>query len=948
MKEWVNKVDKLFESLKPDPVLVNFLQSVAIKAPEVWISEFEKREYFDPEKNPEPKEDEKNKGFYSFPDWRVMTLLLAAARKLKHLDKENKFYEKSLDSIIKILDGIIEFELKRDTSEKQLHTNLRTNKILIECISYLPPEKIELKYIDFCISIIKWPYWGSNSYSYSIQRFLLPSLIQNSLKQPTLKLFKECILQHREDNGYILPYLKNYWLHEYFKNNKEKLFPMCGKELSEHIVEQIKSFPDKDVSLSSIEDSDQNTGVSEYENQLVFCLREYIEWLEPIEAKPLIEDWLNIEKHQSTSVLFRIAIHGINKHYSELKNLFWNLEFNPLQPELEAKESQSTYNYDLLAPHEVWMLLSDNASKINIDTEASRKLLAWIKNLNFDFRDGVAENDKKISIASRIKWWLYPFKDLTGEITKKYKEQNTICSEEPGHPGWWRYFWTVTEEDRKKDSFVDYSQFDFKETLEAYKKKFNYYSSSDFRRGDVSDFFSQHVAENPQKFLDNIEELKKTPEWFVDDSLIVGFHKAYLNKSLNVQELEKIFSYFIHRVNLLVDQDEKEVRTSRIIDFLRAGIVCEENEFVKQLENAVSELLIKMQFVLLEKDFSLSQSSSYVDNSINSTKGKFAEALIIFGLKNTNFKNDLFHILSDVFDKKPSTNVNAILGLYLANLWISGSAWVKKQIQNIFPDSDSEEDLNLFNASFQGYVGHINYIYQPEDLFEFLRDKEIFLKALRNGISKGIASNYEARLIDHIFIGYIENREILDNSDSLLNLVLKEKKVEQLKELIHYAWRSLKNDQQDKYENDKLPDQKIQNLWKKLIEICEESPELKKDLLPYLGLWICLVKDTNGVKELILNSTKYLVGVDRDSLFIEYLYKHSKEKFKAKTSGEIFIELLNNTDHLPAYKEENIKGLVKNLYDYGEKDLADRICNKYANSGFMFLKETYSEGNSAA
>ena len=75
--------------------------------------------------------------------------------------------------------------------------------------------------------------------------------------------------------------------------------------------------------------------------------------------------------------------------------------------------------------------------------------------------------------------------------------------------------------------------------------------------------------------------------------------------------------------------------------------------------------------------------------------------------------------------------------------------------------------------------------------------------------------------------------------------------------------------------------------------------------------------------------------------FITALAIHVKKT--PKCVGEIYIKILES-GILPDYPEEKIQDIVETLYQEGERELADRICNIYFMKGsYILLKEIYEK-----
>jgi len=76
------------------------------------------------------------------------------------------------------------------------------------------------------------------------------------------------------------------------------------------------------------------------------------------------------------------------------------------------------------------------------------------------------------------------------------------------------------------------------------------------------------------------------------------------------------------------------------------------------------------------------------------------------------------------------------------------------------------------------------------------------------------------------------------------------------------------------------------------------------------------------------------------SFFVEYLLKNAT-KTPAKV-GEIYLEMLS-VEVYPVYKKENVQKIVQILYEQGQKESADKICDMYGTKGIDILRTIYEK-----
>jgi hypothetical protein len=77
------------------------------------------------------------------------------------------------------------------------------------------------------------------------------------------------------------------------------------------------------------------------------------------------------------------------------------------------------------------------------------------------------------------------------------------------------------------------------------------------------------------------------------------------------------------------------------------------------------------------------------------------------------------------------------------------------------------------------------------------------------------------------------------------------------------------------------------------------------------------------------------------SFFIEYLLRLCD--VSPSQIGVVYIEMLNGAT--PIYDQKNIRSIVTKLYERGEANAANRICNIYGGRGLEFLRDVYEHYN---
>ena len=195
----------------------------------------------------------------------------------------------------------------------------------------------------------------------------------------------DVILDYKKGKGAFKDEYKsimdNYWLNQILRKYKPEIAKLCGLEAAEIALDKIKSIINEDRSqfnyiwISTIEDHPQKTFPDRYEIQLVDFVRDMYELANPSDLREEVKKLSN-EDH---SIFKRIAVHIINYHYEDLKDLFWNWVDNPLG--------------ELFLKHEIYELLDKRCSSFS-DKEID-KVLGWIDNKDFHWREEIKKERQK-------------------------------------------------------------------------------------------------------------------------------------------------------------------------------------------------------------------------------------------------------------------------------------------------------------------------------------------------------------------------------------------------------------------------------------------------------------------------------------------------------------------------------------------------------------------------
>ncbi|MGA1863252.1 SIR2 family protein [Deferribacter thermophilus] len=923
--------DKVFQIIKNDEPQRNYFFKCLASTPNPlpWLKPLKEKGYFNPADNPKPQEVPDKKGYFTIPYWNILGYLENVAKKNKETPSDE-----ITNLLLEIIQEIIDY---KDKNGERIE-NYRTDWVMVKIIFSLPIEKISNKHIEFLKSALN-SKWDNSLVSSEIKETVLPKLLNEGEKAKNLilellkvildykKIKKDSIFKEEDSFDYI-SIMDEYWLYESLKIYKPQIAKICGFEAAKIAIQKIKEIVTEDetqfnsIWIPTIEDHPQTSFPDKYQNQLVYFVRDMFDLARPEEIKEVIRNLLN-EEH---SIFKRIAIHIINYHYNELNQLLWHWtkDKNPLD-EISVK-------------HELFELFKNHAK--DFSGEQIEKITEWIETKNYHIPKEIKTNEQKKEkyLAYQKKEWFYSLLNSGNpKIIEIYNEYNHLEPTELRHPGF--NFWMETK--WGYESLVDIEEFLNKsnEEIVKYLDRFKDKGNIDIER--ISDSFRNAVKEKPEKFNVDMKPFLKIQRIY-QHSLLWGLKEAWdLRKPINWDILFDFISDLISSDDFWNEEyktyNYRDWIISQIAELIKEGTKDDKHAFEPELLPKAEKILL----ILFEKTKSnLTDMVDLVTSVLNSTKGKIFSAMINYSLRyarlyKTESEERWIESIKEKFTKRldrnidPSIEFSVILGQYLANLYWLDKNWVINHINQIFP----KENETHWQAAFTGYLFYSSRIYK--DIYFLLRENNHYLKAIKTSFKD---EHITERLAQHIAIGYIENCEKLDDEKSLISQLIKNGNKKQFLAIITFFWMMREGI------NDKIKT-KIKPLWKSIFNELKDNLEVSEnqEIISKFIEWLAIIDEIDDeIFEWLKPTVRYSSKYHNNIFLSEYLLKHvSKTPQKV---GELFIEMLNNNIYLD-YKIEDIQKTIEILYERGEKELADRICNLYGARGFDFLRDIYFEYN---
>lgn len=887
-----------------------------------WLKPLKEKGFFNPQNNPEPQEVPDQPGSYTIPHWNVLDYLENVANK-----NLNEPQTEITDTLVEIVEPIINY---RKENGGRID-NYGTDWVITKIISTLPIEKIRDQYIEFIRASLK-SKWRSTLVASDIGKMVLPKLIEKKARDLVLKLLDVMFdYKKREDQPYAEyeSIMDDYWLQDALKEHITNIVALCGLDASNIALRKMESIISvgdshfNNMWIPTIEDHPQNMNADEYECQLVHFVRDVFEQLEACQIKDTMKKLLT----KNHPIFKRLAIHTINHHYMKLNELFWKWNGNPL--------NESSLK------HELYELLKNNC-KTFIDEQID-KILDWIETKDYYISNEIKDDQEKKNkiLAYRKREWLSTLLDTENtKIISKYDMYAKVNPADIQHPGFdywtetgWEGFSPISEEGLYAKSNPEIAEY-----LNSFKETVGLKSST---KEDLSNMFRISVSNSPEKFSVDLEPFLNVHGMY-QHSLLWGLVEAWRNKKKF--RWDELFAFILK----VITSDEfwkesyeknqcnyQDSIISQIAELINEGTSDDSHAFDPELLPDAEKILL---FLLNKTEAHLPEMGDLITSVLNSTKGKILTAMVNYSLRYVQlFRKDADVRWVDSIKKEfrkrlnrdydPSLEFSVILGEYLPDLYYLDKSWVIEKVSHIFPKNIDEH----WKAAFLGYLFNASTVYK--DIYLLLRDNGHYAKAIETDFKD---EHIEERLVQHICIGYIEGWERLEDKNSLISRLIEKKNPSHLSEIVSFFWMK----------RGRLTDKrKIKPLWKVLFEIAVQNldnPEYKR-IISDLSKWLSLIDEMDDATfEWLMTSAKYVEFNHNASTFIECLLVHV-DKMPEKV-GKLYLEMLDSETY-PDYKKEDIGKLVQKLYETGQKEVADRICNKYGEKGyhFDFLREMYEK-----
>lgn len=905
---FLNRVDRIISFEEPSNEILDSLENLFknkalyvyffanLKSPR-WLKPLKDRGYFDLDNIPNRYELPDKPGTSTNPPWLPLLYLknIAASNK----ENPNKIIT---NLIIEIINSIIH--------NYEYIDNNWIDSAIIGIIGNLPADQIENKHIEIIRTILRSPDRIMLFTEGDIEEYILPTLINGQRCDLILHLM-DIIFDFNMRDYRSLPIVDEHWLNEILKKHKSSIIKLCGIDTANVILKKLKKITASNphFRIQAIDDNPQNI-LLDYDCIIVHFLRDIYEASNPKDLRGLIIDLLT----EDAPIFKRLGIHLVNYYYSELKDLFWDLHINPLN----IKGSR----------HEIYMLLKDHFTSFN--NEEVEKLINWIEDYDYyvpeEYKDNAEEKEIRKAIG-KLKWLDAVKESENTKIQEEYLKNKKKYPEKLEHPDFDTRFRRLRgiKKSCPKDIYKKSNQ-ELVEFLNTHEQK-KVHLTDDSRFS-----IKECVKNNPDKFTRNLKPFLNVSR-MNQHELLDGLFEAL--RDGEDFEWDEILDY----IQNIIDDDafwEEEYSEfnyrdwiiARIADIIEEKTRNDDNPFKMELLSKVSTVIIKLAG---KSDSELYPMGDIVTSVLNSPKGKIYLAMLNFSLSYARLyrKDDedkWYDSIKLCIEKKldnPPVELLVVLAEYLRFICYIDKNWIIKNIDKIFSDVYWEE-------TFTGYIiYHVNPFY--EEIYKLVKNKGYYDKAIKTDFEdKEVVKS----LVYQICSAYFFEYENLTDEDSLIFKLIQREDPVQLSGIVRFFLMQ----KDGNYEKAKP---KIKPLLKILFDLVSENPDNFQELIDDLVAWLVFFDEIDEeFFEWLMFSTKH---IKRLNFFIVENLLNCMEK-SPKEVAAIFIEILSNGTY-PEYKKEYIIKIVGTLYEKGEKESADKICNLYGANNMHFLRPLYNEHN---
>jgi len=890
--------------------------------------------------NPKPVQVENQTGYYKVPRWSVLDYLEWCSTQIDE-GKDPKYGE----TLVDIVRSVSRY---RDEDGARIDNHI-TDWVFIKIMANLPDRFVKVSDIEMIQEFLE-SRWDTTLVSSEIGSNLLPALLDRQQKEKVLKLFDiVASVRWTNESGDIEPasLIDTYWLNDLLERNKATLASIYSEEAGAILVRRMAEITERkpiefnNVQIVAIEEHPQNElHKDRFQNVLVRATRDLLNALvrkDPQIASDVLKELLQREH----SIFRRLAISVVGSNWEVCADLYQLFAGRHILNDYSLK-------------HEIYVMLRDNFGSLS--TEEKDRIIDWIELGPVD-----SENEQfdEAYLASWRQRWLSALVpsgyEKAIELYQKYKNVTGVDPEHPDFSSWTEVGWGPDPSPIAVNILLEKSNSEVAGYLASYRDNSRKWKAPS--KEGLENALFEAVRSDPKKFGADLQPFVSIPIDYQRE-IIRGFRKACEEKKdidwMNVLTFSKQIvsnAEFWARRRQGTERNYRDVVISEIADLLTDGTKDDSTAFQPNYLPIAEDILLTM---LASIETQAESSDDLLFQVLNSAKGRLLTALVNYSLRVARLSNTEASIkwpekVKVEFTRRldrsvePDLRFSTTLGRYLPNLYYLDRQWVESNINRIFPKEIEEH----WQAAMEGYLlgsrvySHIYDLISGNNHY----DKVVVTEFPSNEVRK--------QLIHHLCIGYLLEKEDLRGKGSPFHKCIDRWNADDVLEMISFFWaqreylveKETSNAQANQVELMSKQKVRILDFWRVIFEILRNKgkyAESEERIASDLATLSCYLEalDAENLEWLKL-SAKYVEKNFNSRFFIEYLLRLCDVSISQV--GVVYLEMLEYST--PAYHQDHIRSIVTKLYEAGEIEAANRICNIYGSRGIDFLRDIYERYN---
>lgn len=833
-------------SLNPSLQVFFFRKAKGLK----WFDPLNKEGYFAPNNNPIPLRDAGNE-HVTIPFWQATDYLVATAVDL--VEAENEEYAIKFMNLVR--------EVTTYTRQHEYH-NYRTWWQFSKIINNMPAHLIKID--DLAI----FDYWLSDPYetdlvAEELGEKLFPKLVAGGEHSIEIALGILDILfkvRFDEQSGESRP--RKQALLRIGTWNADKIIKVVARLSGEKagldaahmweakltvVLDTLTNDTWSSIWRNSIEDQERKGTINDYEELLLVAYRDCLLGLVDYNSKTAL-DYLHELLNSEYQTLRRIAIYIVDTEFPRLSEL--------------ANRVVIPKHFKDNLKHELWHFLNNHFQDLN--NNLKRQIIRKIKAISVDDEMGNAQ-EKRTAYERSV--WLAAIKDKDEAVDELYQALVNFTKTKPDHPDMAFYTHAGFVQHESPIPTEELMALNINELVIRLNEYISLHindsgrlleneGNEGFREVGIEGLVAAIktvVKARANDFYYNLTEFLNLDLAFVH-AILEAYKELWGDKSaLPWDDIwPKLLKYCANLVqsNEFWSPENAEPRKASIANRLWVVTSIAEliEEGTKTDEHAFEALLLPEALVILRVLLDRQAGQSFtsgdaVVTAINSPRGHCIEALINHSLRACRLadqqQNEHLSIWkeyeviyeNELMARKDSKyEFPTLITMYLPNFLYMSIDWVIRKLSDIFPYSDDPR----WRCSMQGYA-YVSAIH-PQ-IYQFLKDNDHFIKALDDDYLK---KNVKERVIQNILVAFLSEYESLENPESLISVLLRRGKLEELQYLV---WFTTTQEKKKQYQLSS----KVEILWPRLLSLVDVASKQGRQLASSLCSWAVFIDNVTDL-----------------------------------------------------------------------------------------------------